>query len=120
MGEWVTRGFNAFSRGAFGNAGQNLYVSRAGVLQRIFHFDLNLDGNADLVFCARTTGRNTADSQGMLADSLWTGLDGKGSWLDGGDSLPDLKRRWIQYQLALGARNGCDTPRVTQVRVTYG
>ena len=51
MGEWITRGFEAFSRGTCGNAGQNLYVSRAGVLQRIFHFDLNLDGHADLVFC---------------------------------------------------------------------
>ncbi len=51
MGEWVTRGFDAFSRGVFGNAGQNLYVSSAGVLQRIFHFDLNCDGYADLVFC---------------------------------------------------------------------
>ena len=51
MAEWLTQGFHAFSRGSCGNAGQNLYVSRAGVLQRIFHFDLNLDGYADLVFC---------------------------------------------------------------------
>ena len=50
-GVWVTRGFEAFRRGTFGNAGQNLYVSRAGVLQRIHHLDLNRDGYADLLFC---------------------------------------------------------------------
>jgi len=50
-GVWVTRGFEAFRRGIFGNAGQNLYVSRAGVLQRIFLFDLNRDGHTDLLFC---------------------------------------------------------------------
>ena len=50
-GAWVTRGFKAFSRGVFDNAGQNLYVSRAGVLQRIHLFDLNQDGWLDLVLC---------------------------------------------------------------------
>ena len=48
---WITRSFEAFSRGTFGNAGQNLYVSRAGVLQRIHLFDLDRDGYLDLVFC---------------------------------------------------------------------
>lgn len=47
----VTRGFDAFSRGTCGHAGQNLYISRAGVLQRIFQFDLNRDGYLDLIFC---------------------------------------------------------------------
>ena len=47
---WVTRGFEGFSRGSMGNAGHNLYVSRAGVLQRIYQFDLNGDGYIDLVF----------------------------------------------------------------------
>ena len=51
MGEWITSGYASFARGTCGNAGQNLYVSRAGVLQRIFHFDLNRDGHLDLVFC---------------------------------------------------------------------
>ena len=50
-GIWVTRGFEAFRRGTFGNAGQNIYVSRAGVLQRIHHLDLNRDGYVDLLFC---------------------------------------------------------------------
>jgi len=33
------------------NAGQNLYVSQAGVLQRIFRFDFNGDGWIDLPIC---------------------------------------------------------------------
>lgn len=48
---WITRGFEGFRRGTFGNGGQNLYVSRAGVLQRIHQFDLDRDGHVDLVFC---------------------------------------------------------------------
>ncbi len=50
-GKWVTRGFDAFRRGTFGNGGHNLFVSREGVLQRIHHFDFNRDGYVDLVFC---------------------------------------------------------------------
>lgn len=48
---WVTEGFDAFRRGKFGNAGQNLYVSRAGILQRIHLFDLNRDGWSEVLFC---------------------------------------------------------------------
>ena len=47
---WVTEGFEGFRRGTFGNAGQNLYVSKAGVLQRIHLFDFDRNGWADLVF----------------------------------------------------------------------
>jgi len=48
---WTTRGFDGFMLGTCGNAGQNLYVSRAGVLQRIHQYDLNKNGYTDLVFC---------------------------------------------------------------------
>jgi hypothetical protein len=48
---WITRGFEAFSRGVCGNGGQNLYISAAGVLQRIHQTDMNRDGYADLLFC---------------------------------------------------------------------
>ena len=48
---WITEGFEEFRRGIFGNGGHNLYVSRAGILQRIHQFDLNGDGYLDLVFC---------------------------------------------------------------------
>ena len=50
-GVWRTRGFAAFRQGTFGNAGQNIYVSRAGALQRIHLFDCNKDGYIDLLFC---------------------------------------------------------------------
>ena len=49
--EWVTEGFEAFRAGTFGSGGQNLYVSRAGVLQRIHQFDVDGDGHLDLLFC---------------------------------------------------------------------
>lgn len=48
---WTTEGFEAFRKGIFGNGGQNLYVSRKGVLQRIHQTDLTGNGYIDLVFC---------------------------------------------------------------------
>lgn len=51
QGQWITRGFEDFRRGSFDNGGQNLYVSRAGVLQRIHHMDLDGDGWPDLLIC---------------------------------------------------------------------
>ncbi|MBR4613049.1 MAG: VCBS repeat-containing protein, partial [Kiritimatiellae bacterium] len=46
----IIEGFAPFRRGTFGNAGQNLYVSRAGILQRIYRFDIDGDGHFDLPF----------------------------------------------------------------------
>jgi len=48
---WITSGFDGFRLGSFGNGGQNLYVSAAGVLQRIHHMDLDGDGRADWLIC---------------------------------------------------------------------
>ncbi|NLM78662.1 MAG: VCBS repeat-containing protein [Ruminococcaceae bacterium] len=48
--KWITEGFEGFSKGSFENGGQNIYVSRKGVLQRIFQYDINLDGHPDLLF----------------------------------------------------------------------
>ena len=45
---WTKKGFEAFRRGTFGNGGQNLYVSKKGTLQRVFHFDVNGDGYPDI------------------------------------------------------------------------
>ncbi|MBM3804805.1 MAG: VCBS repeat-containing protein [Acidimicrobiia bacterium] len=45
----VDSGFDAFRSGEFGNAGQNLYVSRNGRIQFIHHWDLNGDGFYDFV-----------------------------------------------------------------------
>ncbi|MBO9607342.1 MAG: VCBS repeat-containing protein [Paenibacillaceae bacterium] len=43
------RGFADFIRGTMGNAGQNLYVSRKGALQRIFRFDTTGNGCFDIM-----------------------------------------------------------------------
>jgi len=48
---WITRGFEGFREGTFGNAGQNIYVSKRGILQRIHQFDLDQDGYLDVLFC---------------------------------------------------------------------
>ncbi len=41
-------GFEAFSKGTLGNGGQNIYVSKKGVIQRINLLDVNLDGYPDI------------------------------------------------------------------------
>ncbi len=51
MHVWRQEGFGDFRRGTCGNAGQNLYVSKAGILQRIHHWDTTGNGVLDLVFC---------------------------------------------------------------------
>jgi hypothetical protein len=48
---WQEKGFADFADGTFGNAGHNIYVSRAGVLQRIHQYDFNKNGYMDLLFC---------------------------------------------------------------------
>ena len=68
--QWKTEGFEAFRRGAFGNGGQNLYVSRKGVLQRIFQYDLNHNGWFDLVFA-------NCQNHHEAAESYVYGFDGK-------------------------------------------
>ncbi len=47
---WSTKGFEEFRKGTYGNGGHNLYVSRKGVLQRIYQYDLNHNGYFDLVY----------------------------------------------------------------------
>jgi len=48
---WREKGFDDFRGGRFGNAGHNIYVSRAGVLQRIHQYNFSRSGYVDLVFC---------------------------------------------------------------------
>lgn len=62
--EVVHEGFDAFSRGQFENAGENLYVSRHGRMQFIHRWDLNNDGCFDLVFA------NTHNPMGGMVDAL--------------------------------------------------
>ncbi len=48
--KWITEGFEGFSKGTMENGGQNLYVSKKGVLQRVYQYDVNLDGYPDILF----------------------------------------------------------------------
>lgn len=48
MSKKVLAGFDTLSKGVFENSGANLYVSKKGVLQRIWRFDVNNDGYVDL------------------------------------------------------------------------
>ena len=68
--EWVTEGFDGFRAGTFGSGGQNLFVSRSGVLQRIHHFDVDGDGHLDLLFC------NSQDHWERPPVYLFDGRDG--------------------------------------------
>ncbi len=48
--KWIECGFSDFIDGMFGNAGQNIYVSKKGRLQRIFRYDFNKDGYVDVAY----------------------------------------------------------------------
>ena len=71
--KWSTKGFEAFRRGTFGNAGHNLYVSRAGVLQRINQFDLDKNGYFDVVIC------NSQDHREKFPTYVYTNPFGEAS-----------------------------------------
>lgn len=77
--KWVTEGFEAFRRGTFGNGGHNLYVSKAGILQRIFQYDLNRDGYLDLVFANCQNHGESAPSYVYTQDGQRCALPGQGS-----------------------------------------
>ena len=47
---WEKKSFEDFMKGEFGNGGQNIYVSRAGVLQRIHLYDVTGNGYPDLIY----------------------------------------------------------------------
>ena len=97
-GVWTTEGFDGFSQGTFGNAGQNLYVSGAGVLQRIHQYDFDKDGYLDLIFC---NDHNHGESPPVylyddpLGDATRIELPSDGSWSGtvadlNGDGYDDL------------------------------
>lgn len=78
---WVTEGFEQFRRGNFGNGGENLYVSRAGGLQRIHQFDLDHNGYLDLPFANCQDHNESAPSYVYSLDGKRTAmLPGMGSW----------------------------------------
>lgn len=47
---WKKNTFEDFSKGTFGNSGQNIYASAKGVLQRIHNYDITGNGYVDLLF----------------------------------------------------------------------
>ncbi|NLZ70525.1 MAG: VCBS repeat-containing protein, partial [Clostridiaceae bacterium] len=113
IGKWKTQGFEGFASGTFGNGGQNLFVSAAGVLQRIFQYDVNNDGWPDLLF---------ANSQSMFERPplhLYEFLPELQAVPDGGQPVPggeqpvlgegqELRRLRTDQRGELAA-NGCQT-----------
>lgn len=77
--EWTTEGFEAFRRGTFGNGGQNLYVSRRGVLQRIYQYDLNHNGYFDLVFANCQNHHESAPAYVYYRDGSMSKLPAQGA-----------------------------------------
>jgi len=47
--KYIYEGFGKLSEGTLGNGGQNLYISKKGVLQRIFNFDTTGNGYFDIM-----------------------------------------------------------------------
>ena len=68
---WIEKGYADFADGQFGNGGQNLYVSRKGILQRIHHFDINKNGYADILFS------NSQDITERMPVSVYRDIFGK-------------------------------------------
>jgi hypothetical protein len=69
MHTWTTQGFEAFSAGTCSHAGHNLYVSHAGILQRIHQYDFDQKGYLYLVFC-NSQGNLEMPPAGVYRDPL--------------------------------------------------
>jgi len=64
-------------------------------------------------WCWVTAQLRSAQTEEALASAPWEGrFDGSAS-----PTPVSLRGSWLQYRLALGARNGCGTPRITEVSV---
>ncbi len=63
--------FDDFVQGTFGNGGQNLYVSRNGVLQRIHRLDVNRNGFSD-IFLANGQEIDECPNLSLIKDPLGT------------------------------------------------
>lgn len=92
---WITEGFEAFSKGTFGNGGQNIYVSKKGVLQRIFQYDLDRNGYIDLVFANCQNHNESAPTYVYTLDGQRTELPVQGCMCGmvmdiDGDGYPDI------------------------------
>ncbi len=84
---WIEDSFDDFADGRLDAGGQNLYVSRDGMIRTIHRFDINNDGYLDLFF------GNTHDLQNVVEPTI--------AWLTDGEKI-------VQKSLAVW---GADTVR---------
>ena len=85
---FVQTGFEGLKHGTFGDAGANTYLSAKGKIQTIHRWDLNRDGEIDLLFTQDHNSDYAPDS--MI---YWGGPDGPESY------LPELPRQRSPYTL---------------------
>ena len=91
----VQKGFEAFRRGTFGDAGANTYVSARGKIETIHRWDLNRDGELDLVFTQDHNHDYAPDA--MI---YWGGPDGPESLQP---ELPELRSAYTLLKHAAQA-----------------
>ncbi len=62
-----------------------------------------------------------ADGKEGIENAKWYGPEGVDTWFETGGELKNvcLKGNFVQYKLALGAKNGGNSPVVTSVTVEY-
>ncbi len=105
---WIRHsGFPSLQTGEPGNSGANLYVSSKGRIQTINRWDLNLDGELDLVF---TQDHNSVYTPDTLI--YWGGKNGYASL------LPDMWRLRAPFSLLKAIESA--SKRVTRLPTSGG